>query len=131
LVKAVQELSKENNELKSRLEKLEATTNVKQSDQMSAQSAKIATISSASLEQNKPNPFNRATTISYTLPQQFSTAKIIITDKSGNTLKSINVSGTGKGSLNVDATTLSSGTYQYSLYVDGRLINSKQMVLTK
>ena len=131
LVKAVQELSKENNELKSRLEKLEAKTNVKQSDQMSAQSAKIATISSASLEQNKPNPFNRATTISYTLPQQFSTAKIIITDKSGNTLKSINVSGTGKGSLNVDATTLSSGTYQYSLYVDGRLINSKQMVLTK
>src|SRR4051794_4203759 len=88
-------------------------------------------ISSASLEQNIPNPFNRTTKINYTLPQQFSSAKIIITDKSGKTLKQINVSGAGKGSLNVDASTLSSGAYQYSFYVDGRLINTKQMILAK
>jgi hypothetical protein len=131
LVKAVQELSKENNELKSRLEKLEAIMNTKSSDAISAQSSTIATISSASLQQNKPNPFNRTTTINYTLPQQFSSAKIIITDKSGNTLKEIKVSGSSKGGVNVDASTLSSGTYQYSLYVDGKLISSKQMVLIK
>ena len=132
LVKAVQEISKENEELKSRIEKLEANkqSNVA-SSQSNIQSPKFATISSASLEQNTPNPFSRATTINYTLPQQFSSAKIIITDKSGNTIKSINVSGAGKGSLNVDASTLSSGAYQYTLYVDGKLISTKQMVLTK
>jgi hypothetical protein len=131
LVKAVQELSKENDELKSRLEKLEAAMNTRQSNVTSAQSSQIATISSASVEQNKPNPFNRSTTINYTLPQQFSSAKIVITDKSGNTLKEIKVSGATKGGVNVDASTLSSGTYQYSFYVDGKLISSKQMVLIK
>jgi hypothetical protein len=131
LVKAVQELSKENDELKSRLEKLEATMNPKQSAATSAQSSKIVTISSASVEQNKPNPFNRSTTINYTLPQQFSSAKIVITDKSGITLKEIKVSGASKGGVNVDASTLSPGTYQYSFYVDGKLISTKQMVLIK
>ena len=65
------------------------------------------------------------------MPQQFSSAKIIITDKSGKALKEINVSGSGKGSVNVDASTLSAGAYQYSLYVDGKLIDTKQMVLLK
>jgi len=131
LVKAVQELSKENDELKSRLEKLEAAMNTKQSNVTSAQASTIATLSSASLEQNKPNPFNRSTTINYTLPQQFSSAKIVITDNSGKTLKEVKVTGTSKGGVNVDASTLSAGTYQYSLYVDGRLIGTKQMVSIK
>jgi len=37
------------------------------------------------------------------------------------------VSSTGKGSLRIDASTLSSSTYQYSLLVDGRIIDTKQM----
>jgi len=51
-------------------------------------------------------------------------------DKTGKVLKEINVSGSGKGVLSIDASTLSSGAYQYSLYVDGRLIGTKQMILT-
>lgn len=126
LVKAVQELSKENDELKSRLEKLEAMMDVKQTA-ISSQPTKIISLNSASLEQNTPNPFNNTTTIKYTLPQQFTTAKIIITGKSGKTLKAINVSGCGKGSLNIDASAFASGIYQYSLIIDGRMIETKQM----
>jgi len=51
--------------------------------------------------------------------------------KAGATLKEINVFGAGKRTLKVDATTLAAGAYSYSLYVDGKLINSRQMVLTK
>ncbi len=87
--------------------------------------------SNASLEQNIPNPFNHTITINYTLPQQFTSAKIIITDKSGKAIKEVNISGSGNGSLNVDASTLVSGAYQYVLYVDGRMLDSKQMILTK
>jgi len=36
-----------------------------------------------------------------------------------------------EGAVNVDASTLSSGAYQYSLYVDGKLIDTKQMILNK
>jgi len=136
LVKAVQDLSKINdekdriiNDLKARVEKLEAMMTVQSSTFIDKQQS--VKISSASLEQNIPNPFNRTTRIDYVLPQHFSSAKIIITDKSGRTLKQINVPGSGKGSLNIDASTLSTVTYQYSFYVDGRLIETKQMVLIK
>ena len=61
----------------------------------------------------------------------YSSAKIIVTDKSGKVLKEVNLSAKGKGSLNIDASTLASGAYQYSLYVDGKLIDTKQMVLAK
>ncbi|HEY1870118.1 MAG TPA: hypothetical protein VGG71_03620, partial [Chitinophagaceae bacterium] len=55
-------------------------------------------------------------------------AQIVITDKIGNTLKTISlpaarqgVSGDNKGNVTVDASTLASGAYQCSLLVDGKL----------
>jgi len=117
LVKAVQELSQ-------KVEKLEAAL-------ASSQSSKNVTMSDASLEQNIPNPFTHSTKINFGLPQKYSSAKIIITDKSGKTLKEVNVSGVGKNSLNIDVSNLSSGAYQYSLYVNGKLMSTKQMVLAK
>ncbi len=128
LVKAVQELSAKNDDLQNQINELKAMI---VSNQPASNSQKLTVLSSASLQQNIPNPFSNTTTINYTLPQNSSSAKIIITDKSGKTLKEINISGNGKGSVQVDASTLSSGAYNYSLYVDGKLIDTKQMVLAK
>ena len=86
---------------------------------------------SFSLLQNVPNPFNHKTTIGYILPQTYSSAKIVITDKSGKPIKEISISGNGKGSVDVDASTLTSGAYSYALYVNGKLIDTKQMILAK
>ncbi len=136
IIKAVQELSTMNdakdsaiqqqnikiNDLQNQINELKAMI-------FSNQSSTI--ISSSSLQQNIPNPFNQTTAIHYTLPQQYSSAKIIVTDNNGKTLKELNLSSKGKGSLKLDAATLSSGAYQYSLYVNGRLIDTKQMVLAK
>jgi hypothetical protein len=47
----------------------------------------------------------------------------------GKTLKELSLLAKRKGSLNVDASTPASGAYQYSLYIDGKLIDTKQMVL--
>ncbi len=85
----------------------------------------------ASLVQNVPNPFRNTTTIKYTLPSKFTSAQIIITDKNGKQLKQLNISGYGNGTLRVDASTLSSGAYNYSLVIDGKIISTKQMVLAK
>ena len=88
----------------------------------------------AMLEQNVPNPFANTTTIGYTLPQSRnggSPAKIIITDKNGRQLKQLNLSGAGKGTVTVDASLLASGAYNYSLYVDGKLVATKQMISAK
>jgi len=42
-------------------------------------------------------------------------------------LKRIIVTDKGQGSLQIDAATLAAGAYHYSLFVDGKLIASKQM----
>jgi hypothetical protein len=135
LVKAVQELSKTNDAKDAKIEDLQ-----KQIDELKAmiisgnQSAvsgeQLTLISSASLEQNIPNPFTNSTTINYTLPQKFTSAQIVITNKSGKALKAINISGR-KGTVKIDASTLTSGAYQYSLIVDGKLIATRQMISSK
>jgi hypothetical protein len=133
LVKAVQELSKMNDEkdakivqLTERMEKLEQAIKIYVNN-----NEQTVSISSASLAQNVPNPFANTTTISYRLPQKFATAQIIITDKSGKQLKQLNVSGSGNGIVNIDAASLAPGAYNYSLIIDGRIISSKQMIAGK
>jgi hypothetical protein len=151
LVKAVQELStqndslmQENADLRKQFADLRALVLSVQQKQESCSpcgtgsassvqtnTAFITDADAVSLQQNIPNPFNNTTIINYTLPQTYSSAKIIVVDKNGKMLKEINVTGSGKGSLKLEAATLSSGAYHYSLYVNGRLIDTKQMVLAK
>jgi trimeric autotransporter adhesin len=134
LVKAVQELSKQNDSLKNELN-TKIAAQQKEIDELkmmviSSQSTVIGQHSSAFLSQNIPNPFSNSTTINYSLPKQFSSARIIITDKNGTALKTVTLSN-NKGVINIDAAILSSGAYQYSLYVDQKLIASKQMIISK
>jgi hypothetical protein len=139
LVKAVQELSKQNDELKkdytAKIDELQ-----RQIDDLKAmmisdnQRAIISSLSGADvscLDQNVPNPFSKATTISYSLPQKCSSAKIIVIDESGGTIKTFNLSGTGKGTINFSSPFRVAASYQYSLLVDGKLIDTKQMILAK
>jgi hypothetical protein len=123
LVKAVQELSDKHDDLQKQLDDLKAMVVLNRSIVDGQQSA---VSSSALLQQNIPNPFTNTTTINYTLPQKFTSAQIIVTDKNGKTLKAINISG-NKGNVKVDASTLASGAYQYSLMIDGKLAATKQM----
>jgi trimeric autotransporter adhesin len=123
LVKAVQELSQQVDELKRKVEMLEMQG--KSTDGVALKN------DGASLDQNSPNPFSPKTTISYTLPQTFTSALINITDNSGRLVKRMTLTGKGKGTINIDASAFSSGTYNYSLIVDGKLIGSKQMILAK
>jgi hypothetical protein len=55
--------------------------------------------------------------------------KLWLQIKAGKILKEINLSGSGKGSVQVDASVLASGAYNYSLYINGRLIDAKQMLV--
>jgi len=85
----------------------------------------------ASLEQNIPNPFNHTTTINYTLPERYLSAKIIVVDELGKIIKAIDLSGKGSGSVIFSSPFTAGASYQYSLYVDGKLIDTKQMILAK
>jgi hypothetical protein len=136
LVKAVQELSKLNDDKDAAIQQQnEKIDNLqKQIDDLKTMIASstnnqnaISVSSSASLLQNTPNPFSNSTNINYVLPTNYSSAYIIIADKNGKILKQIKLTAKGKGSITVDGATLSSGAYSYALYINNKLVGSKQM----
>ncbi len=82
-----------------------------------------------SLEQNTPNPFYEQTVINYYVPSYAKKSIMTITDLKGSPLKSVNLEGTGLGTVTINANELPAGTYIYTLFVDGRQVASKQMIL--
>ncbi len=80
------------------------------------------------LNQNAPNPFKERTVISYQVPEKYKNVQIIFTTIKGEVIKTIDISNKkGKSELIVYAPDLSSGTYMYSLIVDGNVIDTKKM----
>ncbi|MEM8528726.1 MAG: T9SS type A sorting domain-containing protein [Bacteroidota bacterium] len=118
-------LKAENAEIKTRLAKIEALLNGKV--ELNTINAKIT---DATLQQNAPNPFSEATTINYFIPEQVKSASLQVLDQNGRIIKSIPIQATGEGQVTLQANLLSAGTYSYSLVLDGKVIETKQMVLT-
>jgi hypothetical protein len=83
------------------------------------------------LEQNTPNPFNIATTIGYYLPATITTAGIYIYDMNGTQLKSYPITQKEKGNIVINGREFNAGMYLYALIVDGKVVNTKRMILTK
>lgn len=87
--------------------------------------------SDAKLYQNKPNPFNENTVIKYDIPNDCQSATINIFDMQGVPVKNIRLSITCNGKVLINSNELNAGMYIYTLIVDGVLIDSKNMILTK
>lgn len=84
---------------------------------------------SQGLGQNQPNPFNQNTTVKYFIPQQTNNALIKITNVNGVEVKSITLTQKGNGQINIEAGGLTAGIYFYSLYMDGKKTDTRQMVI--
>ena len=83
------------------------------------------------LEQNSPNPFNEKTIVRCYIPQSASNAVLRIYSLKGEEIKSIPVNEKGLNELEIGASTLSAGTYNYLLILDGKTIDRKLMIVTK
>jgi hypothetical protein len=152
LVKAVQELSKENYELRMMNDELKSEVgSLKAEDrrQMAEiaelkscveslcnnsekqQSSLLSPLSSDLLFQNSPNPFSQTTTIQCQINRNFTSATIIIRNLNGNVMLEEKITAKGLSEIQINAHTFSSGTYTYTLDVDGKSIDTKLMVITK
>jgi hypothetical protein len=158
LVKAVQELSTQNDSLKEGIvQQQEINNNLQQqlndlkttiakmqtamSQCCNSYSSNMATATlkpqaitgndAAVLQQNTPNPYNSSAVIAYHLPQSTTNAEIIVTDLSGNVLKSISLNGNGDGQVTFSAGSFASGTYFYTLLINGQKIDTKEMIIAK
>jgi hypothetical protein len=135
LIAAVQELNNENVELKKKVAEV---------DELKRQIAELkallthhhpnslsVNVSAAYLEQNIPNPSRNTSIIRYHLPTSAASARLILTNSKGQLLKTINLNNRGAGQVNFDTSVLSAGVYNYSLWVEGREVDTKQLVIIR
>lgn len=140
LANELSEVRAENEQLQSkmtmlmdRLDRLDATL-----QQCCAQNSfdRTGTIDSpafdgAVLEQNDPNPFDGTTTIRYQLPNQSNHAEIVISSIETGSKLTVFTLKNNSGSVVVNAQNWASGTYLYSLIIDGKIVVSKKMSLIR
>jgi hypothetical protein len=81
--------------------------------------------------QNIPNPVKDKTSIGYVLPALYSKAQLVVADAKGGIVTQIEIAGTGSGNTMLNTANYANGVYTYSLYVDGKKIATKQMIVAK
>ena len=86
---------------------------------------------SAALLQNSPNPFDAETVIQMTLPDDVGTATVMIYNLEGKQMKNIQLAERGDVTVKISGNELAAGMYLYSLIADGKVVDTKRMVLTR
>lgn len=89
---------------------------------------RLENVDEPSLGQNIPNPFEGATSIPLYLPQNAAKAEIMFYGNDGKVLQILPVNDRGNVFVQVDASTLAAGVYSYTLFVDGKPVDTKRMV---
>ena len=82
------------------------------------------------LYQNTPNPFREQTIIRFSLADDVQNASICIFDMTGKTIKKLPISS-GMDSVSIGGYELGEGMFLYSLIVNGQVIDTKRMVISK
>jgi hypothetical protein len=131
LVKAVQELSEQNNKLQEQINELkEEIASIKVSPRSATSSDLNIDMPRAVLYQNAPNPFSERTVIKFELPDNASNAFIYIFNMQGALMKQMPISA-NQSSITINGSELTAGIYLYSLIVDGKETDTKRMILSK
>ncbi|HSB91830.1 MAG TPA: tail fiber domain-containing protein, partial [Flavitalea sp.] len=132
MIKAMQEEQAKNSDLKEQLANQQhQITELRQLILDLKNGTRTTASIGAFLEQNSPNPVHGHTLIRYTIPQTTSDAYLSITNVNGQLIKTVTISNKGYGQLNLDTSPLASGTYNYTLYIDGKQVDSKQLVIAR
>jgi hypothetical protein len=140
LTNSVKELAVQNDELKAENVSLksdiaEMKSEIAELQQMVTRTlpgdAKVSSSSALpTLSEIAPNPLSQKATVTFTLPADASNAQLLITDASGKMMKTYSLSS-GSTEQIINASKFAAGVYQYSLIVNGKIIDSKQMVIAK
>ena len=123
LVQAINELQSQVNELKGEKEGA-----VKKATGISDTPESVQLLF---LGQNKPNPFSTATDIEVSVPENVQTAFLYVYDLQGKEVQQVDITARGKQTIKVDAADLAEGMYLYSLIADGKVVETRRMIVEK
>lgn len=87
--------------------------------------------SDAILYQSIPNPANNSALIGYSINIPFNSAYIVVNTIDGTVVKEFQIYGNGIGSFLFEPINKSDGIFKYSLFIDGKLFNTKSIVMLK
>lgn len=83
------------------------------------------------LYQNEPNPFTESTVIRCDISKDVVQADLYIYNMNGDQIAEYSVAERGEASVTIDGGSLNAGMYLYALIADGKVIDTKRMILTK
>ena len=121
------------NELNAKIEVLEGGDGgVKKVKSQATNSDEMAeNITVLSLGQNKPNPFGTSTSIEVSIPEDVQSAFIYVYDLTGKKLQQMDVVARGRQTISLNASSLTDGMYLYSLIADGKVVETRRMIVEK
>jgi hypothetical protein len=123
LIRSIQELKQELDEVKGASKAMTRSTSNESTDFS-------AVASGNALYQNTPNPFKEQTVIRFKLEDNVQDASICIFDMTGKTLKKLPISS-GMESVSIGGYELGEGMFLYSLIVNGQELDTKKMIISK
>ena len=83
------------------------------------------------LGQNKPNPFGTSTEIEVSVPESVQSAFVYVYDLQGKKVQQVNLTARGKQTVQLNAADLTDGMYLYSLIADGKVVETRRMIVDK
>ena len=118
--------------LEDRLAKIEAALGlVDNVSKREANPTKASAFQGVKLSQNRPNPFGDVTTIEYEIPANTANATLEVFNMNGKLMSTYDLQGGGTGTVEIQSTTLQSGTYVYAINIDGAKVATNIMVIQK
>lgn len=85
----------------------------------------------STLYQNTPNPFTESTLIRCDVAEDVVKADLYIYNMNGEQIAEYAVTERGETSITIDGGSLNAGMYLYALIADGKVVDTKRMILTK
>ena len=83
------------------------------------------------LYQNEPNPFTESTLIQCDVAEDVVKADLYIYDMNGKQIAVYPVAQRGATEITIEGESLEAGMYLYALITDGKVVDTKRMILTK
>jgi hypothetical protein len=121
IIKGMQEQQQIIHDLQQKNDQLQQQMNeLKQMILVSSNSSKVTSNTSAArLLQNAPNPFDQNTTIQCYVPVSVKQSRLLVYNAGGQLIKSFTLNN-GMNKVTINAGSLSSGQYTYTLFADGK-----------